>query len=875
MAKKVIVLADCHIDDFNIGGPGQFLREYSKVAEIVRDKAIEVEAPFIILAGDTLNKPISPPHVVAELYDFLRILSESKAKIVWISGQHDQNVKELESIKDTYLSVFKNIFYGHGQSITIDGCKLYFENYTRENYVDPLQESDVYVSHVTLGSQQVNNKKFKLGVFGDIHEEMDIENMHSVTPVRPFRAHENPHGVIGIITCDHENPTFERFIYDPDYKIFPKLEKVERTIKKETLTDEDREALEILSCNHDFYKDIDEVVEKMGLSEIHRLVNMSSAPEPISLDFRIKKFYARDFRSIKDVCIELDKLGRVIFVSGSNGSGKSSLIDALFVGLLSDRHIDRFQNNDEGSEIMVGNVLEYKGHEYEICRGKGWTKFIIDGKEVTKANKTRLDEYIYECLPFLKLLWFFYIKTYEHFFDKDRIEMVKQCFNLNIFDHFYNQGKLILSNARQDLGKSLDETNQLKGKYDQEKVNLANFTRDLESYSNIDINEESSISESLSVLRNTLTKRATKKSQVNILRSHIQELEEKINGLKTKDKETTMKQLKACKEQSTLSIEIRSTRRSIESIDAMLNNLKMVTCPNCGSTFQFGGTAKEDLLKQKESLNDLLQGYSKQFKEASDICGANTEKMLEDMLSQIERVEVYKGQLDKYNNEIEQAYSELRDLDFDLSLMPQEKDLQDKLVAIGKKKIIVQNRIRSEQNVQIILEKAREVKQRRLQIQTKIEQAEKYVALFDMKNLDSLPYRLLVKVSEYLSTDTIQFKTYSEMANGNMKLDISCKMKVGDHRFIDYDDCSHGQKTILDIYILSRILELLGNVGIVTIDEGLSVLQADKYNQVCEIIRQLDAKNIFITSHDANFVDYDSIIHCSLLSSGDSEIEVS
>ena len=207
--------------------------------------------------------------------------------------------------------------------------------------------------------------------------------------------------------------------------------------------------------------------------------------------------------------------------------------------------------------------------------------------------------------------------------------------------------------------------------------------------------------------------------------------------------------------------------------------------------------------------------------------------------------------------------------------MPQEKDLQDKLVAIGKKKIIVQNRLRSEQNVQLILEKAREVKQRRLQIQVKIEQAEKYVALFDMKNLDSLPYRLLVKVSEYLSTDTIQFKTYSEMANGNMKLDISCKMKVGDHRFIDYDDCSHGQKTILDIYILSRILELLGNVGIVTIDEGLSVLQADKYNQVCEIIRQLDAKNIFITSHDANFVDYDSIIHCSLLPSGDSEIEVS
>ena len=249
---KVIVISDVHIDDFSFEGPGKFLSEYTKVAEIVRDKAIELKAPFIILAGDTLNRPISPPHVIAKLYEFLMILMESKARIIWISGQHDQNVKELENLEDTYLSVFKNIFYGHQRSLTIDGTKFYFENFTRDMTVDPLQESDVYISHVTLGKQKVNNKKFKLGVFGDIHDKLvDIENMHNICPTRPFRSFEYEHGVIGIITCDKEkDPTFERFIYDPNYEIFPRLEKVERAKKLEALDEEDREALDGFRRKH-------------------------------------------------------------------------------------------------------------------------------------------------------------------------------------------------------------------------------------------------------------------------------------------------------------------------------------------------------------------------------------------------------------------------------------------------------------------------------------------------------------------------------------------------------------------------------------------------------------------------------------------------
>ena len=870
---KVIVLADCHIDDFTFEGPGKFLSEYTKVAEIVRDKAIEVGAPFIIMAGDTINRPVSPPHVVSKLYEFLSILMESKARIVWISGQHDQNVKELEDIEDTYLSVFKNIFYAHEKSLVIDGCKFYFENYTRSEVVDPAQESDVYISHVTLGRQQVNNKKFKLGVFGDIHTEMDIENMHSVCPVRPFRAHEAPHGVIGIITCDNGDAKFERFYYDPEYKIFPKLETKRKVESKEVLSEEDKEALDILSNTHDFYKDIEKVVDELGLSEVHRQVDLTGAPEPISLDFKINKIYIRDFKSIQKEEFETSDLGQVVFLSGRNGSGKTSLIEALFVALLGDKHIKEYQSVREGADLLVGVELSYKEGIYEIFRGPGWTSFKVDGQEIQKANKSKLDEYIYDCLPFLKILWYFYIKTYEHFFDKDRIGLVKQCFNLDIFDHFFNQGKLILGFKRTQYGKSLDETNQLKGKFDQENQTLATIKRDLETFASIDESKEAEINQELEHLRSLLVKRSTRKNEVESLKVNIKDLEDKVSQYSGEDREVIEKKIEACKEIDRINFDNRTLQRSLDQVTSLLGNLKTITCPECGATFQYGGTAKEDLEFQKRELEETIKKNKERTRELLLTCGSTSVKILEEVLSQVNRVELYKGQIEKYRNDMEIAYSDMRELDFELSSLPQQSDLQNKLIDIGKKKVIVQNKLRSEQNLQLILSRAREVKAQRVELQKQISDCERYVALFDMKNLDSLPYRLLVKVSEYLSTDDIQFKTYSEMANGNLKLDISCKMKVGDH-FIDYDSCSHGQKTMLDLYILSRFIELLGQVGVICIDEGLSVLSSEKYEEACDIIRGLHSSNIFITSHDQNFVDYDSIIQCTLDDKGITHVEV-
>ena len=63
--------------------------------------------------------------------------------------------------------------------------------------------------------------------------------------------------------------------------------------------------------------------------------------------------------------------------------------------------------------------------------------------------------------------------------------------------------------------------------------------------------------------------------------------------------------------------------------------------------------------------------------------------------------------------------------------------------------------------------------------------------------------------------------------------------------------------------------------GFIGIDEGLSALNIESYDKVCDIIRELKANMIFITSHQAGFAAYDSLIECELNSEGITEWKVS
>ena len=875
--KKEIVIADVHIDDFRSDIPGSRLNNYLKLAEIIRDKAIELKSDWIFIAGDLVNRPVLPPHILDVVKKFLSTLLESGVRIAFITGQHDQNAKELETLKDTYLGIFcdSRIFYANGHTLIIEGTKIYFENFTRSSEVDPKKESDVFISHVTLGHQKVNNSKFKLGVFGDIHDVIDIENMHSVCPPICIHAHEKSEGVIGILTVGIPEPKFERFEYDPEFKIFPKLEREVREVKtKEELSEEDKKILDILSCKHDFYKDIENVVKSLGLEDIHNEIDTSQSPEPISFDFKITDLYARNFKSIEDLSLSFDDLGKLTFISGRNGSGKTSIIEALYVALLGERRLaDKYQSKWAKEDIMVGVKLTFKGSKYEICRGKGWTKFFINDQQIQRANKTALEAYINQVLPFLSLIETFYIKTYEHFFDKDRVSLVKKCFNLDIFDYFYQQGKSLYSSIESELSKELDRNNQLKGKYDQERLQKETIIKTLEEYSDVDVSEYESVNSEIYNLREKLKERSICKGRVESLKSQISKLEPQTI-LPRESKSDLISFKSSLEEENKLSINIRTEKRNYENLKYLLSCLKTIECPNCKTKIDIGENKRADIEDKLKSSETLLKEYQQQFKQITDKNIPYSINEIDKLLKTINQVETIKTQLEKLNFDLKSEYRTLSNLDDELELMPIESDLQAKIIKIEKKKILLQGKLNSETAIRDIINSAKICKQERERLKEKLSRCEKYMNLFSMKNLDSIPYRLLVKISEFLSTDKIRFKTYSQLGNGNLVLDISCELKVG-NEYINYDSCSHGQKTMMDFFILSRFLELLNGIGLITIDEGLSVLNPEMYNEACETIKSFNANNIFITSHQLGFTDYDSMILCNIDNEGKTSVELS
>lgn len=874
---KIIVLADIHIDDYRSDIPGSRLKNYLKLAEIIRDKAKEVNAPWIFLAGDTLNRPVSPPHVLNVAKKFIETLLESGARIAFITGQHDQNVKELENLKDTYLGIFcsDKVFYADHRMLTVDGTHIYFENFTRNEVVDPERQCDVFISHVTLGRQKVDNSKFKLGIFGDIHDRVDIGNMHSVCPPLCIHAHEEPKGIIGILTVGVDPPKFERFEYDPEFKIFPKLEREVHEIKdKEDLSAEDKEVLKILSCESDFFKEINATVDKLGLSEIHRDVDTTNAPEPINLDFKLTEVYARNFKSIEDMHFKFDDLGKIVFISGDNGSGKTSIIEAIFTALLGDRHIDKKEARwaEEKGSVMVGVKLLYKGLEYEICRGKGWTKFIVDGKEVTKANKTALENFIVETLPFLNLVWIFYIRTYEHFFDKDRVGLVKKCFNLEIFDYFYNQGKLLLQSIKKSLSEALDKNNLLKGKHDQIKIQIEKIREELKEYDGVEVGDLANLTETLNTVNSKNLTRAKFQGKLEIYNKQKSDYEKQIlSELPTNDELTSWKtKLSSIKQ---LEQKIRVEKRTSESLSYSMKSLKMVECPNCHTKFQLSGEAIDSLKKKyDESVNKERELELKLQEESKDKVNY-TEQELEKLSSLISKQDTFKAQVESITNELKDLAEEIKRCDEELAGYPTEKELREQIFTIERKRLLLKNLLDEETSLKDVISEARSCLATRKDLNRRIDLCEKYIGLFDIKNLNSIPYTLLVKISEYLSTDTIKFKTYTQLANGNLTLDISCEMKVGEE-FIDYDSCSHGQKAMMDFFILSRFLDLLDTTGIVAVDEGLSVLQSSNYDEACDMLRGLKAHNVIVTSHQLGFVNYDSTIVCTLSPTGRTQVEV-
>jgi len=145
-----------------------------------------------------------------------------------------------------------------------------------------------------------------------------------------------------------------------------------------------------------------------------------------------------------------------------------------------------------------------------------------------------------------------------------------------------------------------------------------------------------------------------------------------------------------------------------------------------------------------------------------------------------------------------------------------------------------------------------------------VEKYNRYIALFDIKNMDSIPYKLLTIIADSLSNDDIQFTTFKDLKSGESRFQISCSLNV-DGTWVDFDRASDGQKAYLGILILSKLSNILPGLGLVILDEPLKHVDENHVIDCVKAIDQIKARNVLISSHSLAFGGQDSTIRFELV----------
>lgn len=130
---------------------------------------------------------------------------------------------------------------------------------------------------------------------------------------------------------------------------------------------------------------------------------------------------------------------------------------------------------------------------------------------------------------------------------------------------------------------------------------------------------------------------------------------------------------------------------------------------------------------------------------------------------------------------------------------------------------------------------------------------------------------LLQQVADKMNTDDqLQVITTEKLNNGKLKPNLNLKLFIPQFNdYIDYDKLSGGNKLMADLRFLKCITELLGNIGILFMDEVFKFFDDDNIINASGIIKEFRTNSVFLILHgEQESAISHSIIHTELTEDG-------
>ena len=523
--------------------------------------------------------------------------------------------------------------------------------------------------------------------------------------------------------------------------------------------------------------------------------------------------------SFKNICSYGNKLQtfkfsedpQLILVQGKNGSGKSSISDALTVALYgksSIRKTKEIPNRINKNAYTHIEFIAANGDKIEIERGlePNFSKLLINNSEHNLPDKRRVDEFIEEELTKIPFNVFSNtislsvndFKSFVKLSPHDKRQIIDKIFGLDIVNDMSKVVKEEVKDLRTSI-HSIDSTLLNNNSILQNSISqLDNLKLDLNSAKAVRISE----------LTAEITKLSNQKEEKRLvytsLNSQVGTIEKSI---------TVARDLKA------------STQYTITEIQKKLDLYSKNKCPHCLSdlTDETHTTIKEKLLNKKKTQSDLLPGLVENInlinselntKKAEQVESRDSFYKIDGLLSPLNRELSELNQIDSKRTGTEYINGVISTIESEITNLTTDKAGYSTKLAISQE----MEDILSDNGMKRLL----------------------------MSQIIPMLNRKILKTSKLL-----EFKFAFEFDLEFNPIITHLGMQISP------DSLSAGEQKKMNLIVLLCILELLKlkhhKVNLLFLDEVFSSLDVESIYRVVDLLKTFSKKynmTIFVISHD-------------------------
>ena len=803
-----------------------------------------------------------------------------------------------------------NLIYAHQQIVNINGTTLAFSNWQPEFDLSWIQNPvDFLITHARINysgasnfqPQTLDESKFDKAICGDIHMPGEKGKYVSIGVPQMCKMSDCPDATGIILNTDtkeykwvnlNPNNNLIRFQYTDQLNWDNKWDKQTKTYyvyKRPDIIDPQTGVSVSVPAWNEVLTLVESSIVANNLQHVHnevlKYVDKYNYQE-VDFNFTLTKFSCKNWRSI-DECTMYFNEGDKILIQGANGSGKSSLLSAIkyaFVdvadtkGLSSLKPFIQFGTKECWTEVE----FIYQNNVCKIRRGTRDYGLWINNEQMKYSDKKSFEADVRNRFPFIKFMDIFFLDA-DHsqliggMSVEKKSQIISNVLKLSKIDMFNDIATKLLDDVKKsgndfttqikELTKvvefidnklaviqlpttSYDQLLSLKseGELIEQKnkawVDYTNQINPLIAQKNMVINEINRLNEIKKQFRPIQVidqEILTGQNKIKVLQDQLMEL---------KNIKTTI----GFKEQEVNKLKNEGNQAWIEAKNININSV----CSYCGQPITTPDTLikhKNELLKKVEEvkmkieplnaeLNDLKAKWSQSETIYNQINCQIDE--INDIISNLKAEKV--NQQGTIENDLNNNKRKLSEIENTINSIPKveqvnlPQDFRQKMDGIKNEIAIWENQIDLLQDKEKNIEQINVIKTNVGKLSNIASELDRYIKLTGPAG--EVYSVILNKLAGEFSDNQVKYEV-RKYTNRGEHLNLE-SMYFNNGNWVDYEACSSGQKTVLDVNFLQKIIP---RIGLLIMDEFFKHLDPENHDTCIEALNNMNIGCTMISSH--------------------------